>query len=465
MNFAKRLTAGIILCIFLLGLAACDSQEAPPATPTEPLVAAAEAYETAKAQLLAAPNRILTYTTTTSSTIDGQAYTQSVEGTASFSNVGTDDMIAVVEEKLVYGTVSADYLLSFCNGRAYSRISGSTFGAEMTAEDFLATQLPAALLDTSLYESIAYRTHADGTGILFTQPKSLESWVNAPKGAQQVIASGLAILDSTGALIQTEYTAEYSCGDTAYYLQITLKCTTPAQLELSALHPEHPDEYAVLACLDAPKLLLQAAGHIFSAKNLSADAEETIFSEIIPLTRQRKSQIAISGTSDTLKAMLANTISITDYRDQPSVTTQTYLFQNGVCTSSIDGSDPTVQAGITAETMRTSIEDTLLSALFAPRYLAGATLTEEEGVYRLDFTGNEAYCSDLTRDLSAFLNLSMEGVTSHHSTEANGYLCIDKVTGLPVAMGMYFSRTHMFGDIPYVLSYQLDQAVNLSPAV
>ena len=266
-------------------------------------------------------------------------------------------------------------------------------------------------------------------------------------------------------LVQTTYTAEYVCDNVAFSLNVTLRCTTPAQLELSSLHPEHPEDYATLSCLEAPKLLLRAAGNIFASKVISATAEETIYSEMIPLTQQRKTQLTISGQGQTLRAELSNTISIKDYRDQLSSTTQAYAFQNGVCSVIIDGGEPVLQPDITAEGMRTSIEDTVLSALFATRYLAGATMaTDEGGVYRLTLVGNEAYCDDLTRDLSAFLNLSMEGVTSHHSTQASGYLCIDPVTGLPVAMGIYFSRVHMFGDIPYQMSYQLDQVVSLSPA-
>lgn len=463
MKYAMRLIAAALSCILLLGLAACDDP-VPAPTPTEPPVPAVKAYDTATERLKAASNRVLIYTVNTTCTTGDQSYTEKVEGKASFSQVGTDEMVAVVQENWDYDTLSADYLLSFCNGRAYSRISGSTFGADMSAEDFLATQLPAALLDTSLYTSIDYRTHTDGTGILFTQPKALERWLNAPEDATQVTAWGLAILDNTGALIQTNYTAEYRCGDTAYYLQVTLKCTTPAQLELSALHPEHPEDYVTLACLDAPKLLLRAADHILTANKLTASATEKIYSQIIPLTQERKSEIRLSGRKESLAAQLANTVSVTDYREQPSTTKQVYDFISGVCSITTDDGTPTVQPGITAETMRTSIEDSLLSALFATRYLAGAVLTEEEDVYRLALVGNDAYCEDLTRDLSAFFNLSLDGVTAHRDTIASGYLCIDKTSGLPVAMGMYFTRTHISGDVPYVMSYQLDQVISLNPA-
>lgn len=468
MKYALRLIAAVLSWILLMNMVGCSEPDAPeqPTDPTQPALTAAEIYDSAKAILLAAPNRILTYTATEQRTIsDQQTYTESTLGTASYSDFGTENMIAIIDEDVAYGTVKADYLLSFCNGQAYSRISGCTFGTEISGDAFIARQLPAALLDTTLYESIVLTTNADGSTISFSQPKAAETWVNIPSEATVISAAGTATLDMTGVLIQTTYQVNYRYENVEFSLNVTLKCSTPAQLELSALHQEHPEDYATLSCLDAPKLLLRAAGNIFASKAISATINETIFSEMIPLTQQRQSQMHISGQEQSLWAELSNTVSVKDYRDQPSITTQTYTFQGGLCHAVIDGGEPTLHPGITADGMRTSIEDTVLSPLFATRYLAGATLTEQETVYRLDLTGNEAYCDDLTRDLSAFLNLSMEGVTSYHSTQAGGYLCIDKVTGLPVAMGMYFSRTHMFGDIPYVMSYQLDQEVDLSPAM
>ena len=128
MKFAKRLTAAVLSCLLLLSLAACDTPEPP--QPTEPPLPPAEVYDAAKAQLLAAPNRIMTYTATTNRFVSSTTYTEAVAGTASISAMGTDDMVAIVEENLKYGTLSATQLLSFCNGRAYNRISGSTFGAE-----------------------------------------------------------------------------------------------------------------------------------------------------------------------------------------------------------------------------------------------------------------------------------------------------------------------------------------------
>jgi hypothetical protein len=292
----------------------------------------------------------------------------------------------------------------------------------------------------------------------------LEGWVDVPKNTIIMInnIAASAILDKDGVLVQSNYNVDYTCGNLSFSLKVTVKCSTPAKLELSTIHPEHPDDYAELAFLNAPKLLLRAAGNILAAGEIKADTTETIYSQIIPLTRQRQSQISLFGRGQTLEAHLANTVTVKDYRDQPDVSAQVYDFFQGVCSLTVNSGAPTVQPDITASGMRTSIEDSLLSALFAIRYLNSATITEQTDCYHLDFTGNESYCSDLTRDLSSFLNLSLDGATAHRNTQAGGYLCIDKLTGLPVSMGMYFSRTHIIGDIPYVLSYQLDQSIAFS---
>lgn len=459
MKHAARLIAAALSWSLLLGLTACTD---PKPTPEEPAISAIEAYNTAKAQLLAAPNRLLNYTITNTYTTGGQSYTESTTGTASYSDFGTDNMVAIIDEDLLYGSVSAEYLLSFCNGQSYSRISGSIFGAALTAADFVAEQLPAVLMDPVLYGSITRTVNADGSVIHFSQPNALENWVDVPKNTIIMInnIAASAILDKDGVLVQSNYNVDYTCGNLSFSLKVTVKCSTPAKLELSTIHPEHPDDYAELSCMAAPKLLLRAAGNILSSGSIEADTTETIYSQIIPLTRQRQSQISLSGRGQTLAATLINTTTVKDYRDQPEITTQVYDFFQGVCSLTVNDGTPSVQPDITASGMRTSLEDSLLSALFAIRYLAGATITEQENCYRLDLTGNESYCSDLTRDLSSFLNLSLDGATSHKNTSAGGYLCIDKLTGLPVEMGMYFSRTHIIGDIPYVLSYQLDQAID-----
>ena len=84
--------------------------------------------------------------------------------------------------------------------------------------------------------------------------------------------------------------------------------------------------------------------------------------------------------------------------------------------------------------------------------------------YILRFQGNDAYCNNLSGDIGAFLKMDLDGLaSSYETTEAAGYLAIHKQTGLPTAMGISFARTHIFGEVPNQLTYQLDQTLQFSP--
>ena len=463
MLLPKRLTAFFLCFLLLMGITGCDTESDAPTEvpPPEDTRSGTELYNAGCRPLLSAENRVMQYTFSKTRTIGSQSYTESAVGTASFSGLGTDAMVAVIDEALTYGTVKADHLLSFCNGTAYSRISESIFACDISRDDFMDKQLPAALLTPGLYGTVQKSATAEGTTIAFSNPTTLESWVPQP-GARLVSVLGTATLDQAGVLTHTTYSASYTCGETNYLLEVSLRCSAPAQLDLSALHPEHPEDCPKLTCLEAPKILLQTVGDIFTAQSIRAQATETVYSEAIPVTRLRQIAADSTGMGDSLAASLSYGVEVTDYRGQVTASSQVYNFKDGLCTSALDGGEPKSEPGITAEVMRTSIEDTVLAALFATQYLAEAKSEEETDRCTLRFTGNEAYATDLCRDLGAYLDLNLdENATSYHSTQATGYLTIDKSTGLPVAMGMFFTRTHVFGEVPYVLHYQLDQTLDL----
>ena len=465
MKTAIRLVAAILCAVFLFGILGCTEEptETLPTETTAPVLSALEIYTQASAALQAAPNRILNYTLSETRTVGSQAYSEKATGTASYSGIGTDAMEAIIEENLTYGAIRADHTLTYCDGTAYSQISGCTFASTMNAGDFVTGQLPAVLLDGALYSKVEMQTTDDGTVFTFAEPTDLETWTTDSACAQLVSASGTATLDTSGNLIASSYKASYSCGPAVYGLEVTVRVSAPETLDLSAVHPDHAENTVPISCLEAPRLLMRSVGDIFTARDMQCSISETIYSQAIPLIRSRQATAAISGSGSDTVAALTSTIQITDYRGQATNSSQNYYFADGVCTSSVNGAEATVQAGITAESMRTSIEDTILAGLFATGYLAGAELTDTGDFYILRFTGNDAYCGDLSADIGAFLNMDLDGsASSYETTEAAGYLSINKQTGLPTSMGISFARVHTFGEVPYQLTYQLDQALTLS---
>lgn len=466
MKTTIRLIAAVLCGVLLLGILGCadNPEQTQPTEATGPALSVQELYTQARAAVLASPNQILTYTLSETRTVGGQTYSKKAAGTASFSGIGTDAMEAIIEEDLTYGTLSAEHALTYCDGTAYSQISGCTFASAMTAADFVSQQLPAVLLDGALYGTMDVQTNEDGSVISFADPTGLEAWVTDSAYAQPVSASGTATLDTSGNLVASAYQTSYTCGPASYMLEVTVRVSVPETLDLSAVHPDHSETpVTTLFCLDAPKMLMQAVGDIFTAQDMQCSISETFYSQTNQLIRTRQSSAAISGTGKDMVASLTNNLQITDYRGQTTNSTQNYYFADGVCTSSKDGAEPTVQAGVTEESMRVSIEDSILAGLFATSYLASADLTDTGDFYILRFTGNEAYCADLSADIGEFLNTDLDGsATSFETTEAAGYLSINKQTGLPAAMGISFARVYTFSEVPYQLSYQLDQALTLS---
>ena len=152
-----------------------------------------------------------------------------------------------------------------------------------------------------------------------------------------------------------------------------------------------------------------------------------------------------------------------DYRGNFSTTTQLDRFENGVFYSTADGKEPEIQENVTDQEVEQSCEDAVLSALFATKYLSGATLQRDGDSYRITMTGNEAYVNDLMQGIAEFLKINLDIHTQEGgiTADASGYLILDAETGLPTAMGLSLERSHVINTVTYALKYSLDHTVSL----
>lgn len=458
---ALMLCAGALI---LLGGCQQSPEEttAPTTIITEPPLTAVEKYDLAKAGVDQAANWILNYTTEESRMIGKDTYTETVTGTASFSKLYQQDMTAVVEEQLTYGSYSSAYTEVYCGGAAYAQVNGSNFTAEMDAADFVQRQLPAALLDSSLYQTITESTGENTTVVSFSDAAGLETWL-AGSDAELICAAGTATLDSTGVLMETTYQAEFIQGDARYSYSAVVRITVPQTLELGATHQEHFEGSVSLESLDIPKMLLQVVGDVYTSQYMYCDANETIYSEAIPTSYTQRGIFHLTGGNDELWALAEYQISGSDYRGEVYTKTQTDRFEDGLFTTTQDNGEPVENTSMTAQLTREYCEDAILSALVAPKYLAAATLQDNGDHYRLEMTGNEAFMADLMAGIIDFLDVDLDAkATTSETLSIGGYLTIDKATRLPITMGLYLERTHTIEDVPYVLSYQLDHTLILS---
>jgi hypothetical protein len=465
MNFLRKwwpLPAGVAVLALILWvvLTGIKTPEAPaqtmPSTSAAPELSAAERYSIAKAAVEQAEDLMLEYTCWEVRQIGINEFSKSVIGSAAFCGVGQEDMTAMVTEELNFGTYACAYAETFCEGKAYAVINGCRFQSDLTPEAFVDRQLPAALLTASLYETLKCEEDEDTIRILFSQPTELENWAGEGK---LIGASGTAVLDRQGHLLQTSYQAVYQKDGVQFRLEATVRVTVPEELDLSAVHVGHDLARTPVEDLNAPRWLVQVVANVFSAQNISCEAREQIQSDAIPLTYYQTSSIVLSGMEETLSASVIYDASLTDRHGNVTRRQQTERFADGLYTVTVDDGEP-VEDSMTALAMRQYCEDTILSGLFAVKYVKTAESRTEEGLLKITFGADDAFGGELTRQLTGILQADLETMAqSAETVSASGYLTVDTKTGLPVAMGIELARNHRIDGVDYRLVYLLDETL------
>jgi len=432
------------------------------AVSTEPPLSPREKYELARKSLEQAANWILDYTLEEQRTVQTDTYTKKVAGRASFSKLYQKDMVSVVEEQLTYGSYTSEYTEVYCESMAFAKVNECYFKSEMEPEAFVQRQIPAVLIDSALYRTITETVGENSTVISFDGAAAVESWVGK-SNAKIVSASGSAVLDISGALKETTCQITYSVDAVQYAVAATVRVTAPPSLDLGGAHQEHIRNSTEIKSLDVPKMLLQVVGDVYAAGKMHCNAVESIYSEAIPLAYSQNSLIDLTSHEGDLTARAEYKIQLSDYRGDVSTSTQVDAFESGVFSSAVNGGKPQTNPTVTPQQMRRYCEDAILSALVAPKYLKDASIEVSKDSYRLEIDGNYDFVTDMMANISQFLQVDLDAqATQKKTVSADGYLVIDRETGLPTAMGLNVERQHTIDTLTYRLTYRLDQTMKLS---
>ena len=464
MNFWMKLCLLLFCGILLLTLFGCYQQPPEETTvmttaQTGPTMSTVEKYLLGCSSIKSAHNWKLNYVSEEKRTVGLESYDRIVSGTASYSKLLGSDMEAVVEEQLSYGMYHSAYLEVYCDENTYVQVNGSNFKQKMTPEAFLERQIPAILLDSSLYQTVTETVSEDSTIIDFSNPTAMEKWAAVSK-AQLVSANGRAVLDSVGVLKESNYHAVYLLGETQYEIKVHMQVTAPQTLDLSSIHQEHLKDSEEISNVDVPKVLLQVVGDIYAGNTIQCNAKESIYSQAIPVLYSQKSKYHLTGAEEKLNAYAEYQVSITDYRGDASSNTWMESFVDGKYTTTRENVTDTA---VTGQQMRQYLEDAILSALAAPIYLENADIQEKDTLYRMELTGNERFVTDMVKNIASFLQVDLGSKATETKTiSAGGYLTIDKKTGLPLSMGLYLEQEYTMDSGIYQLTYQMDQSMTLS---
>lgn len=473
MKIAKSILAPLLCVSLVLCIAACaapptplpaPAETTPPTTqpaPTEPpeVIDAIALYNKAQESLQAAIGITVHTTQTENRLVNGEVFTESVTGTASYGGLGTDHPVAMVSQRLEFGTFACDYLEFYQNGIAHASADGSTFQKEMPFDEFRGRQIPL-LPDASLYEAISATRDGSNTVIAFTQPTALEAWVTDIPGAALSDVTAAVTVSGDGQLLSCSYEAAYTCGSTAY----TLKFTASVSLDPPEYTPpEIPENCPTLNSLDIPRLIFRIVGDIYSAQSVTASRTDSLYSQALSMVRTQTGSFDLYGAGPELIGKIHQQVSVTDYTNTPKITTETATYINGVYTTGSNGGDLQTVEGVTPEDIRIYCEDELLSPLMTLDLIREAALTSDGDFLYITLTGNDTFSRKLCDWIYGLLQMDLDQWAASYTTEiAQGCLCINRQTGLPASITLEFARTHISGTVPYELTYRLEESLLLA---
>jgi len=459
----------LLLCLILL-FSACGNVPAETTVPTTDPVSTTAPTESgptpqqiyqAAAQTQRADLK-LTVSQLTERTIQGQTYTAQRKGTVTYTAYGTEKMTAISQQKVTYGTYETDVIEQYINGIAYLQLATNptSFGMAMTPKEYAARELPAALLEVGNYASVAVSERDDLFVLTFSDASVLEAWVTDDPDAVLISAGGTAELNADGIITRTDYTADYRIGDIVYHTEASVIPEDPQSGELT---PSAPGPYSTVKDLDAPLLILQAVGDLFTAESISATAQELLIANAAALVRNSQTQINLHGTDSDFMAKVDVSVSQTNYTGQTYSTKQTELFRDGSYSFSIDGSNPSTDTTITAATMRGGCEDLLLYYMMDIASVSVIDITDTGDFYLLSIYGDEAFYAGMEAWIDTLVGVKLKDfATSTWTTENTSYLAINKLTGLPVSMGIRLGYAHTIEGVTYDLTYDCAQSITLS---
>lgn len=457
----------LVICL-TVGLRSCKSETDETTAPTgteastTPTVDPAALYASACDELTTRSDLMISYDLQQQRTVGSESYSDSVVGTAAYAGQNTENLKAKITETVTYGDYETQLTRSYLSGNGYCLVNDCSFVCELTAGEFAAGEIPAALLDASLYTSITLEANEKTTTVYFYDPIGLESWLCSTEGVELITAHGSAVLDANGALAGSSYHAEYAVSNASYTVDVSTAVTAPASSGLENEELAVPENSIPVNDLSIPKMLLQTVGNVYSTKAMTVSYTDTLYSAAFAVIRSQQSDFNTYGTGEDFMCSMSTQVSVTDYTGTSTANSQSISYIDGVYSNTTNGGQSSTTNDVTAEEVRTTCEDSILSSLIEFSCIKSAEMSISGDFICIEFDGNGTFADSICASIYTLLGVNLDAYAESYATDySGGYLYINKYTGLPTALGMNLSRSHTISGVPYQMTYQLDQTMAL----
>lgn len=477
MKKMQKMLALVLCAALLLSMAGCTktpvettvpTTQAPTTVPTEP--PAGDVYAAAREALDNASHVTTELTVSTVMDVIGDEYSQKSVQTLTYKDLDTEEAVIVCEEELEFGVHSEDYDPEESETTAFREIwyqgslyvemdSTYRYQGPLEKDAALVRYAPIVLLNAELYGSVTSEVTAEGTAITFAEPTAAESWA-LPEEAELIEASGTALVNGDGALTEMTYTITYQHGPTKVTQTVESK---PLDTPKTVTAPANPDTYTALTYVDALRLYFTTPMMLLQTDSATVSSLESMFSQAAGFLRNQSSTVNIHGRQEETIAKFETGVYVMEYSTMKS---QEYdleeTFMNGKLTSVENDGLPSSTSGVSWEDIREYAAQEMVIGFGSFDFWQDATMTDMGSVLFLEITMNDNFgntiqnsiCDMLWNDPSFLIALADD----YRNEELNGYISIDKYTGLPVAAGYYYEGIHTIDGTEYPLTLQYDQS-------
>ena len=464
----KKIISLLLCAAMLLSLTACGepapttapATTAPPATTTLPALSAQELYDGAVAALASVNDLTLDITVVNSTKAGPDTFTVEITQDLTLSNLVSGEFQGRYTDSADFGggfIISSEEIIS--GDTLFGEVSGALYQTPCTREEFLASHLPAPLLDASLYGTMEL---TGARTIVLTDAIGPEEWLSIG-GAQLTEASGTITLTDAGEFSAFTYQASYTQGGVE--CSVTVESTvSPTGTPLSV--PSDPENYPDEENGRYLKTLELAEGYLYQANSVTASITEMVVAQAAGAVMNQQTGVEIFGTGADYLAKVDYNAQINEYSSGANSTyEQDELFREGVYSISTDGGDPVPQSGITSERMQNYCLGIISDNMPDAAFISGVTATDLNGIRLLEYNFTDEYALLLKEYAQSSILTSstlLDDLASSYRTDAiSGYMGIDPFTGLPTSVGISYTGYHTIQGIEYALTLEAHQSLHL----
>ena len=464
----KKIFSLLLCAAMLFSLAACGTTGETPAEQQAAEPTAAEVYTQAAAALDESDVLSLQNDITLLTTAGADSFKEEFSQTLELRGRSGDSLSASLTERCEYGKVTEMLEEVYSGGTLYSKLNGYSYRSELSREAFEDYIFPVILLSAELYGTVEWE---DEDTIRFTDPTGPEAWLGLEE-TDLIEAEGFVDLDAEGRIVKSGFDATYSSGAAEIQLSITSTLQEPGQEEIAA--PADPEQYASLPDPYVPQLVFRAQALSGSSTAISYDRLETF--TMLDLSYGMDNVIrtvtydadCCGGLSEFVANLDVNLAVSVGYLNENYSSVQNEHFENGVYTFTLDG-ETEQDDSVSAQDVRNYYQNDLSMEIPSASEFAEYTLTDLGGSYLIEFVQNEDVF-DVTEDYLQYNLFSNENfldeVSQQSSVEVGerkgeGYIGIDKATGLPTSVGISYTAEYLIDGLSYSLGYEFVQAMNI----